>query len=118
MAIVDQKPTFELFLRFWQRQFDYDVCFSSKLTSVIAELELPFSHDVESDNVDITECLQDDFVTESQRTIMNTLTQVDTFKYPEPLVQKCIDYIRSIAIATSGGSKRILLYNRHYFTLF
>ncbi len=116
VSLTEEKPLLELFTRFWRRKFKYDICYPLKFRTVLECMRIPFNVYLDEDYTDISEGLRDGFSLDHQRHLMNCLTQVDTFKYPNEVVLKAIEYFT--AIATSDASRKILECNRQIFVLF
>ncbi len=116
VSLTEEKPLLEFFTRFWRRQLGHAVCYPAKFKLILESMNITFKQHLETDLVDISDILKDGVSSQNQRHYINCFTQVDTFKYPNELVQKVIDYFSTISI--SEGSKKILKANRQIFILF
>ena len=108
IALGRQTPDLELFQRFWCKQFNFDVCFRAKLTSILDEMSISYSEETFLYEVDLTECFQNNFEKPHHKCILDIFTQVDTFAYPKSIFQICMDYLRCIAQDQSDAKIHIL----------
>ena len=90
-------PLSELYDRFWLHEHKKSLWFSDSIIEILDKMGIEYHLEVSQGPCDVTHCFKRGFKSPSDRYFLGHMSHTKMRKQPPMVVQKCIDYISSIA---------------------
>lgn len=90
-------PLSELYDRFWLHEHKKSLWFSDTIIKILDEMGIEYRLKVSQGPCDVTHCFKGGFKNPSDLYFLDHITHTKMRKHPPVVVQKCIDYLSSIA---------------------
>ena len=90
-------PLSELYDRFWLHEHKKSLWFSDSIIEILDEMGIEYHLEVSQGPCDVTHCFKGGFKSPSDHYFLDHITHTKMRKHPPMVVQKCVDYLSSIA---------------------